>query len=149
MSSPKRGTNSLGTGKNFQLIRSLAKMPEDRLDRLEAIAEKILEGLAETKQRTDSNAKSIQALSDALARDRDARSSEKEEKAREQAQLYQYLGRIAAAQSGFYEVQADYYHQLAALQERQTKIEEKQSQMREEILAILNRFTLLNAPEQA
>lgn len=108
-------------------------MSEDRLDRLEKIVE--------------SNAKSIQALTDAVAADRNARSKEKEEKAREQAQLYQYLGRIAAAQSSFYEVQADYYHQLAALQERQTESDEKQAQMREEILAILNRFTPKNESE--
>ncbi|GFE69285.1 hypothetical protein [Chroococcus sp. FPU101] len=110
-------------------------MSEDRLERLEKIVE--------------SNAKSIQALSDAVAQDRQARSKEKEEKAREQAQLYQYLGRIAAAQSSFYEVQADYYHQLAILAERQTKAEEKQAQMREEILAILNRTTPQNDIKQA
>jgi hypothetical protein len=35
------------------------------------------------------------------------------------------LGRIAASQSNFYEVQADYYHQLAVLSERQTRTEEQ------------------------
>jgi len=35
------------------------------------------------------------------------------------------LGRIAAAQSNFYEVQADYYHQLAVLSERQIRTEEQ------------------------
>lgn len=101
-------------------------MSEERLERLEKIVE--------------SNAKSIEALSNAVAQDREAQKKEREERESLSTQLYQYLGRIAAAQSSFYEVQADYYHQLAALAERQTKIEEKQSQMREEILAILNRL---------
>lgn len=65
-----------------------------------------------------SNAKSIEALTNALA-------SDGEERRKEQNQLYQYLGRLASAQSSFYEVQADYYHQLAALSERQTRTDEQ------------------------
>ncbi|MEB3311528.1 MAG: hypothetical protein VKJ02_14975 [Snowella sp.] len=72
----------------------------------------------ELKNLIESNAKSIAALADAMAADREERRAERN-------QRYQYLGRIAAAQSNFYEVQADYYHQLAALSERQTRTEEQ------------------------
>lgn len=83
----------------------------------------------ELKQLIASNAKAIEALSNAVAADREALfnaiTADREERRREQTQLYQYLGRIASAQSSFYQVQADYYHQLATLQERQSRIEEK------------------------
>ncbi|WP_181280509.1 hypothetical protein [Aphanothece hegewaldii] len=78
----------------------------------------------EIKQLIASNAKSIEALSNALTNDQ-------KERRREQTNLYQYLSRLASAQSSFYEVQADYYHQLATLQERQTRIEERQTKIEE------------------
>jgi hypothetical protein len=77
------------------------------------------------KQLIESNAKSIAALSDAMATEREVIAAEREERRAERVQLYQYLDRIAAAQSNFYEVQADYYHQLAVLSERQTHTEEQ------------------------
>lgn len=80
----------------------------------------------EIKQLIASNAKSIEALSNAITVDR-------EERRKEQAQLYQYLSRIGAAQSSFYEVQADYYHQLANLQERQSRIEETLTEILERV----------------
>lgn len=99
----------------------------------------------EIKQLIASNAKSIEALSNAIA-------TERVEREKDRSQLFQYLGRIAAAQSAFYEVQADYYEQLAKLSERQaklserqTKIEERQIEMQEQInsklIEILNRLT--------
>ena len=60
------------------------------------------------KQLIESNAKSIAVLSDAMATEREAIAADREERRAERGQLYQYLGRIAAAQSNFYEVQADY-----------------------------------------
>lgn len=87
----------------------------------------------ELKKLIAANAKAIEALSNALTLDR-------QERRQERSQLYQYLGRIASAQSNFYEVQADYYHQLAALQERQTRIEEQQAQMQTQIVEILRRM---------
>ncbi len=53
------------------------------------------------KQLIESNAKSIAALSDAMATEREAIAADRAER----GQLYQYLVRIAAAQSNFYEVQ--------------------------------------------
>ncbi len=84
----------------------------------------------EIKQLIGSNAKVIEALSNALSLDRKER---RKERRKEQAQLYQYLGRVAAAQSFFYEVQADYYHQLAALQERQSRIEDTLTRILERV----------------
>ena len=60
-----------------------------------------------------------------MTTEREAIAADREERRAERGQLYQYLGRIAAAQSNFYEVQADYYHQLAVLSERQTHTEEQ------------------------
>jgi hypothetical protein len=56
-------------------------MSEDRLERIERIVE--------------SNARAIQALADAVASDREERKQEKKG-------LYDYLARIASAQSDFY-----------------------------------------------
>jgi hypothetical protein len=88
-----------------------------------------------------SNAKAIQALSEALAADREERQKTHEEWEKDRHKLYQYLGRIASAQSSFYEVQADYYQQLALISERQTKIEEQQVQMQGQIIDILKKLS--------
>ncbi|GBF80980.1 hypothetical protein [Aphanothece sacrum] len=107
----------------------------------------------EIKQLVASNAKTIQALANSMATDR-------QERQEERSQLYQYLGRIAAAQSNFYEIQSDYYHQLATLSEKQTKfeerqlnieekqlkIEEKQAEMQAEIVAILRHLSIGEIP---
>lgn len=105
-------------------------MSEERMDRLEALAGEILkglaetrEGLAETKQRTDSNAKAIEALCTSI-------SELKQEWQKDRKQMYEWMTRIAAAQAGFYEVQADYYR-------RRKDVEERQQLMVE----ILNRLT--------
>lgn len=87
----------------------------------------------ELKQLIASNAKSIEALSNALTSDQGNRR-------REQTQRYQYLSRIASAQSSFYEVQADYYHQLSILGERQTNLSERQTRLEERLIRLLERF---------
>lgn len=102
-----------------------------------------------------SNAKAIEALSAALVAEREERQKAYREWEKDRGQLFQYLGRIASAQSNFYQIQSDYYHQLATLSEkqtelseRQTAIEERQLQMQEQIaqqhsqiIEILNRIT--------
>ena len=98
----------------------------------------------EIKQLITSNAKAIEALSAALAAEKEERQKANKEWEKDRNQLYQYLGRIASAQSGFYEVQADYYHQLAELSERQTRIEERQINLQEQIVIILNKITSQN-----
>lgn len=90
-------------------------MSEDRLDRLERIVE--------------SNARSIEALSNSLREDR-------EEIKRERTKLYRALanmsdalaqladrvGMISAAQSSLWEVQADHYRRLDEMDERHIRI---------------------------
>ena len=88
-----------------------------------------------------SNAKAIGALSEALAAERERRQKTDREWEKDRHKLYQYLGRIASAQSSFYEVQADYYQQLALVSERQTKIEEQQVQMQGQIIEILQKLS--------
>ncbi len=101
---------------------------QSRIERLESLAEKILLGLAETKQaidaltieskqKTDSNAKAIQALASAVESDR-------KEYKKDRARLYEALSRMAAAQSHFWEIQADYYSRLELIDERQAKMTE-------------------------
>jgi len=90
-------------------------MSENRLDRLEALAEKIIEGLAETKHRTDSNAKSIQALSDTVTQDR-------KEWAQDRRRVFEWIARLAAAQADFYEMQADHLNHLDRIDARLTDI---------------------------
>ncbi|TRU25284.1 hypothetical protein [Microcystis aeruginosa] len=72
-------------------------MSEDRLERIEKIVE--------------SNARAIQSLADAVASDREERKQEKKG-------LYDYLARIASAQSDFYETQADFYRHLERMDGR-------------------------------
>lgn len=92
---------------------------ESRLDRLEALAEKILEGLAETKQRTDSNARSIEALTNEgrIARNR----------------LYEVMSRLAAAQATFWDIQEDYYQRLEQIDERQARMIELLNRLEERL----------------
>ncbi|MEL4895480.1 hypothetical protein [Crocosphaera sp. Alani8] len=72
-------------------------MSEDRLDRIEKIVE--------------SNAKSIQALSDAVARDR-------KEWNRDRRHIFDWMARLSAAQADFYEVQADYIRHIETIEDR-------------------------------
>ncbi|MGH2414131.1 MAG: hypothetical protein ACRDEA_10660 [Microcystaceae cyanobacterium] len=83
-----------------------------RLDRIEAIVE--------------SNARAIQALANSLK-------DFKDEWQKDRNRLYEVLARVASAQAGFYEVQADYYRRLEEMDERQANI-----------VDILNRLTPKN-----
>ena len=76
-------------------------MTEDRLERIEKIVE--------------SNSRAIQALADAVARDR-------EERKQEQKGLYDYLARIASAQSDFDQTQADFYRHLERMDDRHAQM---------------------------
>lgn len=100
-----------------------------RLDRLEALAESILQGLAETRQRTDSNAKSIQALTDAVTSDHEKWRQERQEWRQERQEwrqdrrrVFEWMSRLAAAQADFYEMQADHLSHLEQIDERLTSI---------------------------
>lgn len=98
-----------------------------------------------------SNAKAIQALSEALTAEREERQKADIRWEKDRNQLFQYLGRVASAQSSLYEVQSDYYHQLALLSEKQTKLAEKQikvderlTEMQSQILEILTKLSNSN-----
>ena len=90
---------------------------DNRLDRLEIIVEKILEGLEQTKQRTDFNARAIEALSNSFK-------EEREERQRDRARLYQLFSELATAQANFYSTQANLNQRLEESDKRQAEIVE-------------------------
>jgi hypothetical protein len=73
-----------------------------RLDRLEALAQLILEGLQETTVIAHSNAKSIEALRNSII-------EVKGEWERDRRGIYQLLGQLTRSMSDFYAVQSDFY----------------------------------------
>ncbi|MGH8002537.1 MAG: hypothetical protein ACREPR_24680 [Brasilonema sp.] len=95
---------------------------ENRLDRLEKLAEKILEGLGETRQRleetrqrTDSNARAIEALTHSIA-------ELKQEWQKDRRGIYELLARLTRSQADFYETQSDFYRRFDEIDQRQTDI---------------------------
>lgn len=103
---------------------------QSRIDRLEALAEQILEGLAQTRQRTDSNAKSIEALANAVAAERKERQRSERRLYESMAKMSEAIAQIGSAQASFWEIQADYYRRLEEMDSRQATM-----------LEILNRLT--------
>ena len=120
----------------------MSNSEENRLDRLESLAETTLtelreiqsglqeiklglqetnQGLKETRAIANSNAKSIEALTNSLA-------ESKKEWEKDRRGLYQLLGQLTRSMSDFYEVQSDFYNRFDN--------EEKQSRMVE----ILDRY---------
>ncbi|ACB49410.1 MULTISPECIES: hypothetical protein [Cyanophyceae] len=83
-------------------------MTEDRLTRIEKIVE--------------SNAKSIEALSDAVAQDRKERAQERKEWAQDRRRIFEWMARLSAAQRDFYEVQADYIRHIEEIEDRLAQI---------------------------
>ena len=90
-------------------------MSQDRLDRLEALADKILQGLEETRQRTDSNARAIEALTIQWSQDR--QQWEKDRKG-----IYILLGRLTRSMSDFYDIESDFYNRFDKIDSRQVEI---------------------------
>jgi hypothetical protein len=89
----------------------------ERLDRIEAAIEELTDSLKETRAIANSNAKAIQALNDAVTRDR-------EKAERDRARLYEAMARMSAAQSHFWQIQEDYYLRLEEIDRRQAKTAE-------------------------
>ena len=90
-------------------------MSEDRLDRMEAIAEQILEGLKKTKQRTDSNARAIKALT--------AQASENQKQwQKDRKGIYLLFGQLTRSMSDFYHIQSDFYNRFDQIDARQADI---------------------------
>lgn len=108
------------------------------MDRLEALAGELLEGLREVKdslreeregigevkdslQETraiaNSNEKSIRALRDSIA-------ESKKQWERDRRGLYQLLGQLTRSMSDFYRVQSDYYNRFDQIEARQARMNE-------------------------
>lgn len=79
------------------------------------------------KKLVESNAKAIQALADSVAQER-------EENRRYRREMFGWMSRLAAAQSEFYEVQADYLYHVERIDDR--------------LAEILDRLTPKNQPEE-
>ena len=114
-------------------------MSEDRLDRMEALADKILQGLDETRQRTDSNARAIEALANEWTKDREQWTKDREqwEKDREEWEkdrkgIYLLLGRLTRSMSDFYEIQSDFYNRFDQIDSRQADITEILRELKED-----------------
>lgn len=71
----------------------------------------------ELRQLISSNAKAIQALSHSLT-------ELKEEWKKDRKQMYEWMSRLSASQANFWESQADYYHRLEEMEDRNAKIVE-------------------------
>lgn len=121
-------------------------MSQDRLDRLEALADKILQGLAQTKQitdqlvegleqtrqRTDSNARAIEALTNQWTEDCKQWEKDREQWEKDRKGLYLLLGRLTRSMADFYEIQSDFYSRFDQIDDRQAKIAEILRELREE-----------------
>ncbi|MCZ8101376.1 MAG: hypothetical protein RLZZ339_3419 [Cyanobacteriota bacterium] len=108
----------------------MSNSEENRLDRLESLAENTLtelreirlglqetnQGLKETRAIANSNAKSIEALTNSLA-------ESKKEWEKDRRVLYQLLGQLTRSMSNFYEVQSDFYNRFDN-EERQSRMVE-------------------------
>ena len=115
----------------------MSNSEENRLDRLESLAETTLtglqeiklglqeiklglqetnQGLKETRAIANSNAKSIEALTNSLA-------ESKKEWEKDRRGLYQLLGQLTRSMSNFYEVQSDFYNRFDN-DERQSRMVE-------------------------
>ncbi|TRU69837.1 MAG: hypothetical protein EWV55_06385 [Microcystis viridis Mv_BB_P_19951000_S69] len=115
----------------------MSNSEENSLDRLESLAETTLtelqeiklglqeiklglqetnQGLKETRASANSNAKSIEALTNSLA-------ESKKEWEKDRRGLDQLLGQLTRSRSDFYEVQSDFYNRFDN-QERQSRMVE-------------------------
>jgi uncharacterized coiled-coil protein SlyX len=110
----------------------MSNSEENRLDRLESLAETTLtelreirlglqeiklglqetnQGLKETRAIANSNAKSLETLTNSLA-------ESKKEWEKDRRGLYQLLGQLTRSRSDFYEVQSDFYNRFDKIEER-------------------------------
>lgn len=109
----------------------------------------------EIRQLMASNAKAIEALSSSLAAERQERQKAYSQWEKDRNHLYQYMGRIASAQAGFYEIQGDYYRHLEEFQNKQLQIqsdmndyfrrlEDRQVEMQSQVIEILQKLSKEN-----
>lgn len=108
-------------------------MSQDRLDRLESLADKILQGLEQTRQRTDSNARAIEALTHQWTEDRQQWEKDREQWKEDRKGLYLLLGRLTRSMSDFYEVQSDFYNRFDKIESRQSDMTRILQELKEDI----------------
>ena len=84
------------------------------------------------KKLIESNAKSIQALTDTMTQDREERKKDREQWRQERKEwqqdrrrVFEWMSRLAAAQADFYEAQADYLHHIERIDDRLAEILER------------------------
>jgi len=109
----------------------MSNSEENRLDRLESLADNTLtelreirlglqetnQGLKETRVIANSNAKSSEALTNSLA-------ESKKEWEKDRRGLDQLLGQLTRSRSDFYEVQSDFYNRFDKIEERKSRMVE-------------------------
>jgi uncharacterized coiled-coil protein SlyX len=101
---------------------NMSNSEENRLDRLESLAENTLTELREIKSGLQEirlglqEIKSIEALTNSLA-------ESKKEWEKDRRGLYQLLGQLTRSRSDFYEVQSDFYNRFDK-EERQSRMVE-------------------------
>lgn len=112
----------------------------NRLDRIEALIEQTVELVKSVGQRTDSNARAIEALSDELR-------IFQVEAIRDRSRLYQSLAslanaqaELASSQANFYQTQSTFYNRLEEVDNRQNELSRRQGEI-VEILKILSSRT--------
>jgi flagellar capping protein FliD len=101
----------------------------NRLDRIETLLSQTVELIRSVGQRTDSNARAIEALTN------DVRTYQQEAQ-RDRARLYQTMAELATAQANFYSQQSALYNRLEESDTRQNELSRRQGEI-VEILKIL------------
>lgn len=82
----------------------------------------------ELKKLVESNAKAIQALTNAMTDDRERWRQERTEWRQDRRRVFEWMSRLAAAQADFYEMQADHLTHLERIDERLGQILEHLTQ---------------------
>ena len=78
----------------------------------------------ELKQLIASNAKAIEALTNALTQEREERQKKELAWEKDRKGVYELFGRVARGQADFYATQSDFYHRFDQIDERQSKMTE-------------------------
>jgi ABC-type Fe3+-citrate transport system substrate-binding protein len=109
----------------------------NRIDRIETLLSQTVELIRSVGQRTDSNARAIEALTNDVK-------TYQQEAQRDRARLYQSLAslanaqaELASSQANFYQTQSTFYNRLEEVDNRQSELSRRQGEI-VEILKILS-----------
>lgn len=106
----------------------------NRLDRIEALLESIAQRLEETRAIANSNAKSIEAISN-------ERKEFERELNRDRARFYQSMSNLASAQANMATTHAEFQSNFYARQEDLDRRQDELSRRQGDIVEILKRIT--------